>query len=222
MIQPPNTIKQLQQRADAIAGLTVGYLAEKHKAKIPKNLKVQKGWQGQFIETCLGADAGNQARPDFSLLDIELKTLPVDLNGRVQESTYVCVVNLHNNLGENWHDSVVYHKLKHVLWVPIAQIEGKSVHDSVIGMPFFWKMNPQQEALLKQDWENVMELISMGKVHELNARSGEILQVRPKAAHSRVLTKVIDEQGNQAQTLPRGFYLRAHFTQDLLHQYLLV
>ena len=220
MIAPPTSIEQLKQRAEAIAGKTIGELASIHDAKIPKDLKVQKGWQGQFLELCLGADAGNQSKPDFSLLDIELKTLPIDLNGRVQESTYVCVVNLSNNLGATWRDSVVYHKLRHVLWVPIAQAPGQTVNQSIVATPFFWKMNSQQEALLKQDWESAMELISLGKVHQLNAKSGEVLQVRPKAANSRILTKVVGEQGQAAQTLPRGYYLRAHFTQQLLQSHL--
>jgi len=220
MIIPPTSLEELKRRAESIAGKTMGELAVIHGAAIPDNLRVQKGWQGQFLELCLGADAGNQARPDFSLLDIELKTLPIDLKGKVQESTYVCVVNLSNNLGAKWRESVVFHKLKHVLWVPIAHRSGRPINESIIGTPFLWQMNSQQERLLKQDWDNAMDLISLGKVHQLNAKSGEILQVRPKAANSRVLTKVIDEQGAQSQTLPRGFYLRACFTQKLLEEHL--
>jgi DNA mismatch repair protein MutH len=222
MISPPTSIQQLAERASHLAGRTIAELAEQFEEVIPASLKRKKGWQGQFIEKCLGADSGNLSQPDFSLIDVELKTLPIDLNGRVQESTYVCVVSINNNLGEQWIDSVVHHKLKHVLWVPIARQNENSVADSLIGTPFFWQMSSQQEAIIRSDWENAMELISLGKVHQLNAGLGEILQVRPKAANSRVLTEVVDEQGNNAQTLPRGFYLRPQFTQSLLLQYLAV
>jgi DNA mismatch repair protein MutH len=222
MPNPPSTIEQLRQRASEIAGKTLGQLAEFYQVKIPEDLRVQKGWQGQFIEHCLGADAGNESRPDFSMLDIELKTLPIDLQGKVQESTYVCVVDLGNNLGAQWHQSSVYHKLRHVLWVPIAQQSGVPITQSVIATPFLWQMSAEQEAKIKADWEGAMELISMGKVHQLNAKLGDILQVRPKAANSRVLTQVVDEEGNSAQTLPRGFYLRAKFTQSLLYSHLRV
>jgi DNA mismatch repair protein MutH len=222
MQNPPSTIAQLQQRAAEIAGKTLGELAQSYRAKIPQDLRVQKGWQGQFIEHCLGADAGNESRPDFSLLDIELKTLPIDLQGKVQESTYVCVVDLANNLGAQWRQSSVYQKLKHVLWVPIAQQTGTPITQSIIGTPFLWQMNAEQESQIKSDWEDAMELISMGKVHQLNAKFGDVLQVRPKAANSRVLTQVVDEKGNSAQTLPRGFYLRAKFTESLLHSHLRV
>lgn len=222
MIAPPATIEQLNARISEIAGKTLGELAENFGATIPDNLRIQKGWQGQFIERCLGADAGNESRPDFSLLDIELKTIPIDFNGKVQESTYVCVVSLQNNLGAMWRESTVYHKLKHVLWVPIAQQSGAPIHQSVIATPFLWQMDAAQESKIQTDWEDAMELISLGKVHELNAKFGDVLQVRPKAANSRVLTQVVDEEGNSAQTLPRGFYLRAKFTQSLIYSHLRV
>ncbi len=222
MLSPPSSIEQLRQRIDDIAGKTLGELAQRFEASIPQDLRIQKGWQGQFIERCLGADAGNESRPDFSLLDIELKTIPIDFAGKVQESTYVCVVNLHNNLAVQWRESAVFHKLKQVLWVPIAQQPGAPIHQSVIASPFLWQMNAQQEALIRQDWEDAMALISVGKVHQLNAKFGDVLQVRPKAANSRVLTQVVDDQGESGQTLPRGFYLRAKFTQGLLHHHLRV
>ena len=220
MISPPSNFKELSDRATQLAGKTIGELARQHGAKVPDDLRTQKGWQGQFIEACLGADAGNLAKPDFSLIDIELKTLPIDNAAKVQESTYVCVVNINNNLGIQWRDSVVYHKLHHVLWVPIARNKGEAISNSRIATPFFWQMSRPEEALLRADWENAMELVSMGKIHQLNARMGQVLQVRPKAANSRVLTKVTDEEGNVSQTLPRGFYLRPQFTQGLLAKHL--
>ena len=216
MITPPQTIQQLNQRAQYLAGKTIGELVELYADKSPKDLSVEKGWQGQFIERCLGADAGNLSKPDFSLIDVELKTLPIDYSGNVQESTYVSVVDINKRLGVSWRQSVVYHKLKHVLWVPIARKKGDPVSQSTIATPFLWQPSAEQESLLKSDWENAMELISMGKIHQPSARMGEILQVGPKAANSRVLTATTDEEGKQAQTLPRGFYLRPQFTQQLL------
>jgi len=216
MILPPSTVDELSSRAAQLAGKTIGELAQISGVKLPENLKTKKGWQGQFLEQCLGADAGNLSKPDFSLIDVELKTLPIDYSGKVQESTYVCVVDINNKLGVQWRESAVYQKLKHVLWVPIAKNSGEPLSCSRIATPFFWRMDESEEALLKSDWENAMELVSLGKVHQLNARMGQILQVRPKAANSRVLTSSVDESGNPSQTLPRGFYLRPQFTQSLL------
>ncbi len=218
MINAPQTQQELQNNANQLAGKTLMQLAQLMHEKPPQDLKKQKGWCGQFIERCLGADGGNLPQPDFSALAIELKTLPISLTGLVQESTYVSVVNLKGALGQNWRDSVVYQKLKQVLWVPIAHVKGQSLLESRIATPFFWTMDSTQERLLKQDWENVMDKVSMGEIHQISARMGEILQVRPKAAHSRVITETINEDGASSHTLPRGFYLRSRFTQGLLDQ----
>jgi len=220
MISPPKTILELEQRAEQLAGKAIGELAALYDDRLPKDLSIDKGWQGQFIEKCLGADSGNLSQPDFSLIDVELKTLPIDYSGNVLESTYVSVVDINKRLAVNWAESVVCHKLNHVLWVPIARQKGAPYDQSTIATPFLWRPTIHQQSLLKADWENAMELISMGKIHEINAKMGEILQVRPKAANSRVLTTTTDEKGNEAQTLPRGFYLRPQFTQGLLDDFL--
>jgi DNA mismatch repair protein MutH len=216
MIAAPTTIAQLEHRAEQLAGLTMTDLSSLHQVELPNDLRKDKGWQGQFIERCLGADGGNLAQPDFSFIGVELKTLPIDYSGQVQESTYVSVLDINKTLGIPWSDSVVCKKLQHVLWVPIARQKGQPLALSTIATPFFWQPSTSQNKQLRSDWENAMELVSLGKIHQLNARMGQILQVRPKAANSRVVTQTTDEQGNQAHTLPRGFYLRPQFTQQLL------
>lgn len=217
---PPQSIAELSRRAEKLAGKTIGEVSQLFNIQVPQNLKVKKGWQGQFIEDCLGADSGNLSQPDFNHLGIELKTLPINLNGRVEESTYVCVLNLTEHRLLQWSQSAVCKKLSHVLWVPITRIPGSRVEQSTIATPFLWRPCEAQLQLLKNDWEEVMDLISLGKVDQLNARHGEVLQVRPKAAHSRVTTAAVGEAGETIQTLPRGFYLRSSFTQSLINSHL--
>lgn len=220
LINPPRTETELMQRAEKLAGRLIGDVAEAMNISVPQSLQRKKGWQGQFIEQCLGADSGNLSQPDFAHLNIELKTLPIDYEGRVQESTYVCVLNLQGQELMHWTESPVYQKLQCVLWVPVARNPNESVIQSRIATPFLWRPTDKQLATLRLDWEHAVELVSLGKIDQINARQGEILQVRPKAAHSRVLTKATDREGGMIETLPRGFYLRPQFTQALLAQHL--
>jgi DNA mismatch repair protein MutH len=217
-IGPPKTVTELLNRSQAIAGKRIGEVATALNISVPETLLRQKGWQGQFIEVCLGANSGSLSQPDFVDLQIELKTLPIDYNGKVQESTYVSVLNLANQQIQTWQQSAVYHKLKHVLWVPIAKEQQGSVMDSVIATPFLWQPTQAQLKTLQMDWENALEMVNLGKVDQLNARQGEILQVRPKAANSKALTKAFNRQGESIETLPRGFYLRSQFTQQILNE----
>ena len=170
MVKPPLTILELKERAQHISGLTIGELAKVHNVVIPEDLKRQKGWQGQFIESCLGADAGNLSEPDFSKIGVELKTLPIDYTGRVLESTYISVVNINNQQGLSWEKSATKHKLNHVLWVPIARLKDQPLESSRVATPFLWQPNERESHQLKLDWEEVMELVAFGRFGELNAQ----------------------------------------------------
>ncbi|MFC3031875.1 DNA mismatch repair endonuclease MutH [Pseudoalteromonas fenneropenaei] len=219
MPTPPRSIAELMQRVDSIAGLTLGELAAAHQFKTPDDLLREKGWPGQLIEHVLGASAGSRPVPDFEHLGIELKTLPLGFNGKPLETTYVSVVPLVNITGLCWQNSVVKHKLTHVLWLPVLAERDIAPVDRTIGSGFLWQPNAAQEQQLRQDWEEQMELVALGKVEEISGHLGEVLQIRPKAAHSKVLTDAIGPAGKLIKTLPRGFYLKTQFTAEILRQH---
>ena len=73
---PPSNAEALMERAQGIAGLTLGELAQAANIRVPENFKREKGWTGQLIELFLGADAGSTPQQDFPSLGIELKTIP--------------------------------------------------------------------------------------------------------------------------------------------------
>ena len=61
-----------------------------------------------------------------------------------------------------------------------------------------------------------MEYITLGKVHLITARLGQVLQLRPKAANKKARTEAIGANGQRIKTLPLGFYLRTQFTENIL------
>lgn len=216
---PPHDEQELLQRAHALAGMSFAELAAQQHTVVPANLQRDKGWLGQLIEQRLGADAGNQSQPDFVQLGIELKTLPVQHNGTPKESTYVCMVPLQQQLGESWPQSWLYRKLQRVLWLPIQADHHVPVAQRRIGMAILWSPSAADNAILRQDWEEIMELISTGRLDAITAGMGTYVQVRPKAANSRALTPTTDADGQTVMTLPRGFYLRSRFTARILREY---
>ncbi|MFC3137674.1 DNA mismatch repair endonuclease MutH [Shewanella submarina] len=212
----PKDLDELMQRVDDMAGLTLGQLASHHGIPVPENLRRDKGWTGQLIETHLGATAGSKPMQDFIHLGVELKTIPLSLSGSPLETTYVCVAPLINIQGLCWQDSLVKHKLQRVLWVPIEGDRQIPVAQRRIGTGILWEPNNDEEQLLKQDWEEIMELIALGKVESVSARHGDVLQLRPKAANSKVVTEAIGKEGKTIMTNPRGFYLKTGFTASIL------
>ncbi len=216
---PPQSEADLLANAEKIAGMRLGELAGRLGLSVPASLLTAKGWVGQLIEQCLGATAASLPEPDFQHIGVELKTLPINSQGQPQESTYVCTVPLVENTGLNWETSWVRRKLQRVLWIPVEADGSLPVAARRIGMALLWSPTPQQEAVLQQDWEELMEMIVTGKLEQISARHGTWLQIRPKAANARALCTAFDEQGAPTETLPRGFYLRPGFTRILLAEH---
>ena len=216
----PQTLEQLLAQAQSIAGLTFGELADELHIPVPPDLKRDKGWVGMLLECALGATAGSKAEQDFSHLGVELKTLPINADGYPLETTFVSLAPLVQNSGVKWENSHVRHKLSCVLWMPIEGSRHIPLRERHIGAPIFWKPTAEQERQLKQDWEELMDLIVLGKLEQITARIGEVMQLRPKGANSRAVTKGIGKNGEIIDTLPLGFYLRKEFTAQILNAFL--
>jgi DNA mismatch repair protein MutH len=210
MTQSPASEADLLLRASSLQGRTVAALAAQLGLP-PQDPRRHKGLAGQVLERLLGASAGSLAEPDFPHLGIELKTLPLRANGRPAESTWVTTVPLLNDQ-ETWQTCAVYRKLARVLWIPLLPHES----GRVVGRPVLWSPDARQLALLRADWEDLMESVVLGRLDELDGHRGEVLQVRPKAAHSGVRVAGLDADGFRTAVAPLGFYLRASFTAALL------
>lgn len=217
-IKPPESIPVLLNRAHALAGLTIETIANQHGIAVPNDLRREKGWAGQLLEVVLGATAASRAEPDFVGLGVEMKTIPVDHQGKPRESTFVSTIPLTRVSGMTWETSHVKKKLAHVLWIPIQTLPGVPLAERRVGLPILWQASPEQEYLLQQDWEELTDMIAMGELAQITARIGTYLQVRPKGANNKALTKAFGPDGELVMTLPRGFYLRPSFTQEILSQ----
>ncbi len=217
MVSPPLTEKELLESASNIAGMTLHQIASQQGLETPSDQLHHKGWVGQLLELSLGATANSLPEPDFQHIGVELKTLPLNRSGSPKESTFVCAINL-TKIESHWENSLVKHKLSRVLWVPIEADPEISLAARRIGSAILWSPDEKQEVTLKRDWEELMDMISMGELEQITAHQGQYLQVRPKAANTRALTKGIDSEGKEILTLPRGFYLRTNLTNQILNQ----
>ncbi|MGO2507663.1 MAG: DNA mismatch repair endonuclease MutH [Vibrio hibernica] len=220
MPPPPKTRQELLQRANKIAGQTFFQLAKQADIEIPDDLTREKGWVGQLLEWHLGAEAGSKPQPDFEHLGIELKSIPIGYNGKPLETTFICVAPLTGVQGLTWEASHVKHKLAQVLWIPVEGEREIPLAERRVGLPLLWSPDDEEKQQLKQDWEELMEFIVLGKVEEITAKHGEVMQLRPKAANSKVVTEAYSASGQPFKTLPRGFYLRTQFTGNILKKHL--
>lgn len=215
-VVPPHTEEELLARARALAGLSVGALASRLDQALRADVLRTKGRVGELVEAALGATAGTLDEPDFPDLGVELKTIPVDNTGRVRESTHVCYLSLDDVEEEEWEDSRVWRKLRRVLWMPVEASPAGPLAERRLGHPVLWSPDAGQLALIRGDWMDLMGRIAVGGIEEITAHMGQVLQIRPKARDSSVTTEVLGPEGEVLTTVPRGFYLRARFTEGIL------
>lgn len=215
----PTSIEVLQKRCQWLEGQPLQQLAQTLQIKLPETLQFEKGAIGQLIEKALGAQAGSLPMPDFPHLGIELKTIPVNAAYVPQESTYICTTQVDAKITQ-WQHSTVYKKTRHILWVPILTSPGQAIATRQIGTCLLWQPTPTQLATLQADWEELMEMVTLGHIDQINASYGEYLHIRPKAAHSKVLYHTSNLAGERIQANPKGFYLRTRFTREILNAHL--
>jgi DNA mismatch repair protein MutH len=216
VILAPSSIDELMSRASALRGKTLGaILAELGLAASHDPLRT-KGSAGETMERALGATGGSTRVHDFPELGVELKTIPINVDGTPLESTYVCTLSLADAESQEWDTSWVRAKLARVLWIPTIGAHGVAWQERVVGTPLLWQPSAAQEDVLRGDFDDVVGLIGIGRIEDLTAHRGRWLQVRPKAKDGSVRTMAYGPDHEAIATVPRGFYLRARFTGALL------
>lgn len=216
MISIPQSEDALLARAHDLMGFSLGELAAQYNIAVPKVLLNGKGWSGVLMELLLGATAGSLAEPDFQYLGIELKTIPINSMGKPLESTYISIVPLTRFVGLKWEESEVYSKLKRILWVPLLSGKTISPAERRVGRALLWSPTKEQESQLKDDWQELMDMIALGELDAISSTMGKYLQIRPKGANAASRCWGVDREGNRVRVLPRGFYLRPSCTQLIL------
>jgi DNA mismatch repair protein MutH len=212
----------LLRAARALAGYTLAELASAVCQGMPAEPLRDKGFIGRIAERALGLHLHSvsplRAASDFAALGIELKTLPVTQQQTPRESTFVCYVPLNQLTELPWEQSRVAAKLSRVLFLPVeAGCVERKFAERRFGRAFLWSPSAEQTALLRADYEELARRVQEGHAEALNARVGQVMQLRPKAAHGRVRVRVTDGDGVPWRLQPRGFYLRATFTKQLVH-----
>lgn len=213
---PPRSEAELVARAHALAGRTLLDIARELDVSFSDDAVRTKGKLGTLIERALGAGAGSGAVHDFPGLGVELKTIPVDRQGRPRESTFVCTIAIRDTENAAWESSWVRAKLSRVLFVPIETESASRWSERTVLSPLLWSPTQEQEAALRADFDDLIGKIATGNIEALTAREGRALQVRPKARSGAARARMIGQDGEVIATVPRGFYLRATFTRTLL------
>lgn len=218
----PTTLEELEQRLQRLLGRSIAELSQLALLQAPNNSNGAKGYVGLLIELFLGAHAHNLPSPDFITLGIELKTMPVGFDLMPQESTFICSADLAPKSFVPFTQSALYHKLQHILFVLILAPQNPRLslgERRVLGYFFFRLPDPVRE-IIETDYDEFQEMLLSGKAQEINGSMGTIVQLRPHANKVGELVRVTNTEGEYAYVKPRGYYLRASFTRQLLQAFI--
>ncbi len=216
MQAPPRDEAELLDRARLVAGRTIAEIAVDLGSRPPADLTRAKGYIGELCEAALGAPRSSKPEPDFAGLGIELKTLPLSKAGFPSQSTYVCRVDPAELGRGEWASCRLRHKIARVLFMPYEGSKTIPVADRHFGAPVLWSPSDDEEALLREDWEDFAQLAAQGLLSSVSARRGRFLQVRPKSARGGAQQTTETAAGEVFVDEPRGFYLRPAFTGEIL------
>jgi DNA mismatch repair protein MutH len=203
----PSSVADLMARVRALEGTHIVDLAVRVGMVVEGDAVRTKGKVGELLERALGA-TGAGAEVDFPGLGVEMKTVPLE-SGKVVESTFVCALPLMGLEREEYATSWVRRKLARVLWVPVHE-------RATIGRATLWSPTAEQDAVFKDDFEEIVGRIAIGDIEDLSAHVGTYLQLRPKASSGSVRTAAPGRDGELVATVPRGFYLRAKFVASIV------
>jgi DNA mismatch repair protein MutH len=202
-----------------LLGTTLADLADGMGLPVPVGAVTTKGWSGQIIERELGGGSAGRG-PDFASLGIELKTTPVRRGLTPLESTAVCHIDPVAIAGESWETSYVRKKLAKVLFVALeVPDDARSVGDRLVVAVRLWSPSPEEEALLRSDFELlVRDYFRQGRAADITGHLGKVLQVRPKARDSTDLRPAFGPDGKPMRIGKSGFYLRPNFVCGILRR----
>ncbi len=133
-----------------------------------------------LLEVYLGAMAGSKPEQDFAEIGIELKTIPIDSAGKAA-GNHVCLCRPSDRQQRR---DMGKQPCSPQTGARTVDPGGRGTSDPACRTPdrraFAVEPSDEEEQQLRQDWEELMDLIVLGKVESITARHGEVLQLRPK------------------------------------------
>jgi DNA mismatch repair protein MutH len=153
---------------------------------------------------------------EFERFGIEVKTVPVKVNGRVAEAmSFPSFV--HEELAyESWEDSDLLGRLNRLLVVPVHRVRDTSLAGMVLGQPFFWSPPEADLVGIRREWEVYRDLIAAGQANDLpRASETEFIHVRPKAQDSRDR----DRAPGGLEVVKKSFWLNQRYLESVLAEH---
>lgn len=119
---------------------------------------------------------------EFARFGIEVKTVPVDAQGRIVEAMSFPAFHHEELIFEEWETSDLLGRLNRLLIVPVHRGKKAPLAQTRLGTPFFWSPTEEELVGIGAEWERFRHLIEIGQARDLPRQSETTyIHVRPKA-----------------------------------------
>ena len=213
----PKTEKELIIKSNKISGIRITDFCKPFNEFFSEKTKKSSGYLGKILEIYLGTSGKNFPIPDFPNLNIELKSLPLNKNMLPKNIVKICSTSffpLETNY--SWETSIVKRKLEKVLWIPFQSDKSVPYHRRRILQPFLSNLKGY-EKIIKEDYENIITLLFLGKLNLISPTLGKYLILKPISSNKN-LTNFLNDKGELIKTNFVGFYINKKFLKKIIYE----
>ena len=210
------TEEELVYKAKQAEGKTFGEIDKSGRIENER----AKGQLGQIIEeSFFGYEVNSNSEPDFAELGIELKVTPVrrNKNGTLsaKERLVLNIINYHEEVQTKFENSSVWNKNQEILmmfyeWIPKVKRAEYQILKS-----YLHKFPEDDLAIIKQDWEFIVQKIIDGRAHELSEADTNYLAASTKGANRSSLRT---QPFNEVMAMQRAFSLKQSYMTTLVRK----
>lgn len=133
-----------------------------------------------ITRSLLGQRTGGRTG-EFARFGIEVKTVPVDAQGKIVEAMSFPAFHHEELIYETWDASDLLGRINRLLIVPVHRSKGATLAATRLGRPFFWSPSQDELVGIQTEWERFRRLIQIGQARVLPKPSETTyIHVRPK------------------------------------------
>ena len=210
----PYSISSIFDYAKDLKGQT---LADKCHSDILEKSYAGKGNFGHYLEKFyFGFNPNNNPEPDFSYVDIELKSgaiVETSKGFRAKERLAIGIINFCNIVNESFESSHVWEKLKMPLLVFHVYKKGEDPRNYKVSNVNIVQYTNAEIAQIRDDWNFVKNKVANGKAHEISGGDTLFLEAATTGGKNQ---KYVAQPFSDELAHPRRFALKPAFVTTLL------
>ena len=186
--------------------------------------KNRKGGLGELIEECYFHYAANSdAKADFDKAGVELKVTPYKINKNktksAKERLILTMIDYYAVVNETFEKSHLWSKSKLILliyYLYTKEIKNRSNYR----IDYVQLFTPPEDdlAIIKEDFETIVNKIREGKAHELSESDTMYLGAATKSSNSQKRTA---QPFNDEMAKPRAFAFKTSYMTYVLNHYII-